>query len=50
MLKELKCEHKNKKGEVCGYTWFPRVENPKLCPLCKSKRPRHYKVKKKQDE
>lgn len=24
-----------KKCNVCGYSWFARLENPKECPRCK---------------
>jgi Zn finger protein HypA/HybF involved in hydrogenase expression len=24
------------KCKKCGYQWFPRMENPTVCPKCKS--------------
>ena len=31
----MKKEARKCKCPYCGYTWIPRVERPKECPLCK---------------
>ena len=37
-MQKCKCKAIKQDGSICGYKWRPRIDNPVMCPACKSRK------------